>query len=130
MGTLKTNRDWDRRCGGFGRGRDEGAAGRGDNGHAPTNEISHQRRQPIELVVQPVVLDGYISVLDVSSFAEALAERSYSALRGSGRPGVDERYCWHRLLCPRTKRQRRRATDPSDERAPPHEHASVLSRAT
>jgi hypothetical protein len=45
------------------RGRDGGAAGRGDDGHAPANEISHQRRQLIELVVQPVVLYGYISIL-------------------------------------------------------------------
>jgi hypothetical protein len=119
-GDAEDDRDWDRRCGGFGRGRDGGAAGRGDNGHTPTNEISHQRWQPIELVVQPVVLYGYISALDVSSFGEALAERSHSALRGIGRPGVDERYCWHRLLCPRMKHPRRYAADPSDELAPPH----------
>jgi hypothetical protein len=121
-GDAEDDRDWDRRCGGFGRGRDEGAARRGDNGHAPANEISHQQRQPIELVVQPVALYGYISVLDVSNFAEAFAERGQSALRCSGRPGVDERYCWRRLLCRRAKRQRRRGTDPSDELAPPHQH--------
>jgi hypothetical protein len=51
-------------------------AWRGDSGYAPTNEISHQRQQPIESVVQPVVFHDYISVLDVSSFAETLAERS------------------------------------------------------
>jgi hypothetical protein len=35
-------------------------AGRGDGGHAPTDNVRYQRRQPIELTVQPVVLNGYI----------------------------------------------------------------------
>ncbi len=54
----------DSRCGGFGCGRDESIVGGGDDGHATTDEISHERRQPIEFAVQPVVLDGYILVLD------------------------------------------------------------------
>ncbi len=72
--------DRDRRCLGFGRGRNEGIVRRGDDGYATADEISHQRRQPIELAVQPVVLDCYIPVLDGAIFAQALAERSHSAL--------------------------------------------------
>jgi hypothetical protein len=54
---------------------DESIAGRRDDRHATAHNVRHQRRQPIELTVQPVVLDRDISVLDVTSFAEALAER-------------------------------------------------------
>ena len=102
----------------MGRSRDEGIGGRGDDGHAPTDNVRHQCRQPLEFALQPVVLDRYISVLDIASFAEAIAERCHSALRGSGRPSVDKRYCWRRVLCARTKCPRRRVTDPSDELAP------------
>src|SRR5262249_5123722 len=72
--------DRDRCCLRFGRGRNEGIVGRGDDGNATVDQISHQRRQPIELAVQPVVLDCYIPILGEALFAQALAERSHSAL--------------------------------------------------
>jgi hypothetical protein len=67
--------DRDRRCRAFRRGRNERVVKRGDDPHLAADNVRHQRRQPIELTVQPVVLDRYISVLDITSFAEALAER-------------------------------------------------------
>ena len=58
------------------------AGWRGDNGHAPTHEFSHERRKAIELALQPVVLHRYVLALDVAGFVEALAERG-----GKGRIG-------------------------------------------
>src|SRR5215475_8682260 len=77
---AEDDRNRNPRCGGFGGGRDEGIVGRGDDRHATTDEITHKHRQPIELAVQPVVLDYYISVLNITSFAKAVAEASRSAV--------------------------------------------------
>ncbi len=60
-----------------------------------------------------MVIDRHVSAVEVAGFAEAVAERKVSLRGGIGRPGGDERYRRHRLLCPRTKRPRRRATDPA-----------------
>ena len=49
--------DRDRRGRGFGRQRSGIAGGRGDHGHATADEVSHERRKPIVLTVEPVVLD-------------------------------------------------------------------------
>src|SRR5262249_23287387 len=48
---------------------------RGDNGDTTTHKVSHERRQTIELALQPVVLHRHILALDVAGFAEAVAER-------------------------------------------------------
>ena len=64
-----------------GRGRSFGHLGsmvarwRGDNGHATTREVSHERRKAIEFALQPVVLHRYVLALEVAGFAEAFAER-------------------------------------------------------
>jgi hypothetical protein len=67
--------DRDRRARAFRRGRNEGVVERGDDRHATADNVRHQQRQPIELTVQPALLNRYISVLDITSFAEVIAER-------------------------------------------------------
>jgi hypothetical protein len=74
----------DRDCRGrsFGHPGSIVAGGRGNNGHAPTHKVSHERWKAIEVALQPVVLDRYVLALDVAGFVEALAERG-----GKGRIG-------------------------------------------
>ncbi len=67
--------DRGRRGRSFGCKRSKVAGWRGDNGHAPAHEVSHERRKAIELALQPVVLHRYVLALDVAGFVEALAER-------------------------------------------------------
>ena len=38
---------------------------RGDNGHATTREVSHERRKAIEFALQPVVFHRYVLALEV-----------------------------------------------------------------
>ena len=40
----------------FGCKRSKVAGWRGDNGHATTHEVNHERREAIEFALQPVVL--------------------------------------------------------------------------
>ena len=71
-----------------GRGRSFGHLGsivagwRGDDRHATTHEVRHERRKAIELALQPVVLHRYVLALEVAGFIQALAERG-----GEGRIG-------------------------------------------
>jgi hypothetical protein len=52
------------RCGRrFGRKRSKVAGWRGNNGHAPTHKVSHERRKAIELALQPVVLHRHVALL-------------------------------------------------------------------
>ena len=74
--------DRDRRGRSFGHLGSMVARWRGDNGHATTHEVSHERRKAIELALQPVVLHRYVLALDVAGFVEAFAERG-----GKGRIG-------------------------------------------
>src|SRR5262249_20152989 len=95
------------------------ACGRGDNGHATTHEVSHERRKAIELTLQPVVLHRHVLALDVAGFVEALAERGGKGR--IGRPADDE--CDNsrcRLLPARRERPRRRAAEKRDELASLH----------
>jgi hypothetical protein len=88
-----------------------GLAGRSDNGYAPADEVSHERRQAIVSALQPVVFNHHVLALDVAGFVEGFAERSRIASRGLGRPNVDEADDRHyRLLRPRCER-------PPDSRA-------------
>jgi hypothetical protein len=66
--------DRDRRGRSFGRDRSGRGTGRGDHGHTTVDQISHQRRQAIELALQVVVLDRHVLALDAAGFAEAFAE--------------------------------------------------------
>src|SRR5262249_47235218 len=111
------------RCGrSLGRLSNGGLAGRSDNGYAPADEVSHERRQPIVSALQPVVFDHHVLALDVAGFVEGFAERSRIAPRGLGRPDVDEADYWHRRLL-RARRERpcrRRAAEQRDGRAAFH----------
>ena len=88
--------DWDRRGRSLRRKRGEVAKGRGDNGYSTTDEIGHQCWQAIELALQPMVLHRHVLALDITDFAEALAERS-SKTR-NWQPAVDETDNRHRWL--------------------------------
>jgi hypothetical protein len=111
-----TKDDRDHRGRSFGHLSSVIARGRGNNGHATTHEVSHERRKAIELALQPVVLHRYILALEVAGFIEALAERG-----GKGRigwSGIDEPDNRHsRLLRARRERPRRCAAEQRDERA-------------
>src|SRR5215813_1714149 len=74
------------RCGRSpGRLSNGGLAGRSDNGYAPADEVSHERRQAIVSALQPVVFDHHVLALDVAGFVEGFAERSRIAPTGLGR---------------------------------------------
>src|SRR6516165_11125034 len=117
------------RCGrSLGRLSNGGLAGCSDNGYAPADEVSHERRQAIVSALQPVVFDHHVLALDVAGFVEGFAERSRIAPRGLGRPNVDEADHRHRLLL-RARRERpscRYAAEQRDELAPLH---SITSSA-
>jgi len=63
--TLKTIRNLGRRC--LGGQGGSCPSERGNDGHVAANEISGQRRQPIELTVSPTEFNRYILALDVAS---------------------------------------------------------------
>src|SRR5262245_19300448 len=67
-----------------GRGRSLGRkrrriAARGDDRYATVDEVGHERRQPIELAAEPVILDDHVLAFDVADFAEPFAERRCKA---------------------------------------------------
>jgi hypothetical protein len=70
------------RCRSSGRNRE-----RNDHGHATADQVSHQRRQAIELVVQPVVFDHHVPAFNVAGFTEPLAEGAHKVPRASPDPG-------------------------------------------
>jgi hypothetical protein len=111
----------DRRGRSFGRLCGIVACGRSNNGYAAADKVGHERRQAIELALQPVVIDHHVLALDVTGFAEAFTERNGIACGCIGRPTVDEAHHRHRRLL-RTRRERpcRRASDQCDELAPLH----------
>jgi hypothetical protein len=65
------------------------AGGRGDHGHATVGEISHDRRQAVELALQPLVLDHHVLAFDVAGFVEALTECSVQVRGGLARPAIE-----------------------------------------
>ena len=90
--------DWDRRCCSFRRERNLRGAYRGDRGQLAADQIGYQCRQTIVWALQPVVLDRHVLAFDVTSFAEAFAERRHIACVGIGRPGPEKRDHRHRRL--------------------------------
>src|SRR6516164_9323059 len=74
-----------------------------------------------------MVFDRHVLTLDITCFAEGVAERGHIACHRIGRPEVYEPDDGHRrLLRARRERPRRRAAEPGDERAPFH---SITSSA-
>ena len=69
---LKDNRD--RRSRRFRRERDRSAAGRGQYGYLPADEIGRERRQSIVLAFRPSILDRDIATLDISAFGQTFLE--------------------------------------------------------
>src|SRR5262249_2889116 len=80
--------DRDRRGRSFRCKRSKVAGWRGDDGHAPAHEVSHERRKAIEFTLQPAVLHRYVLALEVAGFVEAFTECRSKA--GIGRSGGDE----------------------------------------
>jgi hypothetical protein len=72
------------RAGRKGRERSRSAGRRGDQCHATTNQIGHERRQVIVFRFQPVVLDRHVLALNKTGFVEAFAESSYKRRGGIG----------------------------------------------
>src|SRR5262249_27787341 len=59
------------------------ASCRGDHGHLTSDEISRERRQPIQSSLRPAIFDRDVLTLDVTGFVQATAERAHY---GSVRP--------------------------------------------
>src|SRR5262245_47379414 len=115
--------DRDRRGSSFGRKRSRGVAGRGDNVHAASDEVRHQRRQATVLALKPMVLDRYVLTLDIAG--QAGAERRCVARHATGRPRMYDSDDGHRrLLRVRRERPRRRAAEQGDELAAVHSMTS------
>src|SRR5207253_8393209 len=68
-----------RRGRGLGREGSVVAGGRGDDGHATPDQVSHQRRQALVLGLDVMVLDRHVLALNISGFADGLAERGRTA---------------------------------------------------
>ena len=84
----KTQLDWvftdgeddgDRGSRSFGRNRNSGVAGRGDDGHAATYEVSYKRRQAFVLAVEPMIFHRDILVLEIARFVKPLPKRNRTA---------------------------------------------------
>ena len=91
--------------------RETTCAGRGDHGHLTADQVGHQRRQPIVLALQPVVLDRHVLALDVTGFAEAFAERGHIARVAFGRAVAEKPDHRQRRLL-RARRERPSAAAP------------------
>jgi len=73
------------------------------------DQVGYQRRETIVWALEPVVLDRHVLVFDVTSFAEAFAERRHIACVDIGRPCPEKRdHRQRRLLCTRPKRPHNR----------------------
>ena len=105
-----------------------GTAGRGDHGDLPANQIGRQRRQSIELIVGPAILDRHVLALDKAGLLQALAECAQAIRERVGRCGVEEPDHRHRRLlrARRERPRRRRAAEQRDELAAFH---SITSSA-
>ena len=91
-------------------------------GHLPADEISRQSRQPIWLIVRPVILDGDVLAFDESSVVETLPERFKDVFEPGSRRGPEKSDHRHRLLRPRAQRPcgRRRTSEQRHELPPSH----------
>src|SRR6266478_7434835 len=72
---------WYRRGCGLGCKRRRGVPD--DHRRRPANQIGHQRRQSITLILRPAVFDRDVLALDETSLLQALAESGYAARRVS-----------------------------------------------
>jgi hypothetical protein len=96
-----------------------------------TNEIGHQGRHPVVLIVGPAVFNGDVLAFDIAGLFQAPTERDQDGLIFSGRPTIKETDYWQcGLLRARGKRQRdSRSTHNTEKIPPPHISTSPLDRA-
>src|SRR5262245_43619230 len=97
------------------------ASGCGDHGDLTSNEISCERRQPIQLSLRPVIFDRDVLTIHVTGLVQATAESRHlwsERLRRLPVQESDHRHC--RLLRARRERPCRRTAEQRDERAPLH----------
>src|SRR5262245_58890079 len=124
--------DRDCRGRGFGRARSNRATGRGDYGYAAADEVGHQRRQPVVLAAEPVVLHRHVLAFDVAGFAEAFAEGGYPVRCRLARPRIDKANDRNggllHLRCDRPRR--RRAAEQRDELAARNHSMTSSARAS
>jgi hypothetical protein len=89
------------------------SSGRGNHGDLTMSQISHQRRQLINSVLCPAILNYDVAPIDVAGFTQPFEkglQRFRSTLRGSGVKKPDHRHC--PLLRARRERPRgRRAAE-------------------
>jgi hypothetical protein len=78
------------------------ASGCGDHGDLTSNEISRERRQPIQSSLRPAIFDRDVLTLDVTGFVQATAERGHYGSERLSRLSIQESDHRHRRLCPRT----------------------------
>jgi hypothetical protein len=76
-----------------------------DRGHATADEIGHQHRQLILLIVRPAILDGEVLALDEPGLAQAIPERSNKVCGAGRRRAPKEPDHRHRRLL-RARRER------------------------
>src|SRR5262249_17833828 len=83
-----------------------------------SNQIIHQRRYSVDLILGPAVFDRCVAALDVAGFAQALVECAYIALPTVGRFAAEEPDHRDGLLRTRCERPRGcRAAEKRDELA-------------
>ena len=70
-------REDDRHRRGCGLGRERRNGVPDDHGHRPANQIGHQSRQPIGLILRRAEFDRDVLALDEACFLQALAERGH-----------------------------------------------------
>src|SRR5262245_39622656 len=101
----------------------------GDHCDAAANEVGHQRRKSIGLVVGPTVLYRDVLAFDVAKVLEPLAEGPHRFYVALGRLWVEETDHLHRcLLRPCRERPRHRAAEQRYEL--PSSHGSLSPRIT
>ena len=129
---IAPGREDDRHRRGRGLGRERRNVVPDDHGHRPANQISHQSRQPIRLIVRRAIFDRDVLALDEACFLQALAERGHEVRRVGERRAAEEPDHRHRRLlrARRERPRRRRAAEQRDELAPSHSITSSASASS
>jgi hypothetical protein len=97
---------------------------------APPDVAISECWQSIELAPRPAVFDRDVAALDITVFAQALAERAQTVcgqIRRSAIKKPDNWHCW--FLCPRSQRPSLRAAEADNEFAPFHLQSSKFKIA-
>src|SRR6516225_969902 len=114
----------------LGRARRCRTARSSDDSHLALDELGHQCRYTIELILSPTIFDYNIAAIDETGFAEALTKCRGEMGASIGGAVMEKANYWHRrLLRPRRERPRRRAAEQRDEIASFHAH-SITSSAS